>query len=107
MTLSLIATPTLLEVSWLDYFVLPKKLTNHLVYVHAPRNRSPLIVSDDPAKQRILAALSDEYSRKILTATIEIPMSALELSKKYEIPITTVYPQTENGMICTEACYAA
>ncbi|HUK26816.1 MAG TPA: helix-turn-helix domain-containing protein [Candidatus Acidoferrales bacterium] len=54
-----------------------------------------MIVSDEPAKQRILAALADEYSRKILTATIQDPMSALELSKKYEIPITTVYRRIE------------
>ena len=50
-----------------------------------------MIVSDEPSKQRILAAMADEYSRKILTATIQDPISALELSKKYEIPITTVY----------------
>ena len=54
-----------------------------------------MIVSEEPAKQRILAALADEYSRKILTATIQDPMSALELSKKYEIPITTVYRRIE------------
>lgn len=54
-----------------------------------------MIVNDEPAKQRILSALSDEYSRKILTATIEDPMSALELSKRYEIPITTVYRRIE------------
>ncbi len=55
----------------------------------------PLTVMEEPAKQRILGALADEYSRKILTATIEYPMSALELSKKYEIPITTVYRRIE------------
>jgi len=54
-----------------------------------------LIVSDEAAKQRILSAMADEYSRKILTATIEDSMSALELSKKYEIPITTVYRRIE------------
>lgn len=54
-----------------------------------------MIVSEDSAKQRILSAMSDEYSRKILTATIEDPMSALELSRKYEIPITTVYRRIE------------
>jgi predicted transcriptional regulator len=59
------------------------------------RIRAPLIVGDEPAKQRILSAMADEYSRKILTATTEIPMSALELSKKYEIPITTVYRRIE------------
>lgn len=54
-----------------------------------------LLVIDEAAKQRILSAMADEYSRKILTATIEDPMSALELSKKYEIPITTVYRRIE------------
>jgi DNA-binding transcriptional ArsR family regulator len=63
--------------------------------LNAPEQRKSLIVSDEPAKQRILSALSDEYSRKILTATIEVAMSALELSKKYEIPITTVYRRIE------------
>jgi len=54
-----------------------------------------LIVSDDLAKQRILSALADRYSRRILIATVETPMSALELSKAYEIPITTVYRRVE------------
>lgn len=52
-------------------------------------------MTEEAAKHRILGALADEYSRKILTATIEDPMSALELSKKYEIPITTVYRRIE------------
>ena len=50
-----------------------------------------MLVNDEPAKQRILTALSDEYSRQILTATIQQPLSALDLSKNYQIPITTVY----------------
>ena len=50
-----------------------------------------MLVNDEPAKQRILTALSDEYSRQILTATIQQPLSALDLSKHYQIPITTVY----------------
>ena len=54
-----------------------------------------MIVSEEKAKQRILSALADEYSRKILNATVENPMSALELSKRYEIPITTVYRRIE------------
>ncbi len=53
------------------------------------------MVTEEQAKQRILSAMADEYSRKILTATIEEPLSALELSKKYEIPITTVYRRIE------------
>jgi DNA-binding transcriptional ArsR family regulator len=54
-----------------------------------------MIVSDQHAKQRILAAMADQYSRKILTATVNESVSALDLSKTYEIPITTVYRRIE------------
>ena len=54
-----------------------------------------MIVNDESAKQCILSALSDQYSRHILTATVSEPLSALELSKKYDIPITTVYRRIE------------
>ena len=50
-----------------------------------------MIVNDEPAKQRILTALSDDYSRQILTATVHEPLSVLELSRNYGMPITTVY----------------
>jgi len=56
---------------------------------------SSLIVNDEPAKQRILSALSDEYSRHILAATLREPLSALDISKSYQIPITTVYRRLE------------
>ena len=54
-----------------------------------------MIVNGEVAKQRILAALSDVYSRQIMAATLEKPLSALELSRKYAIPITTVYRRIE------------
>jgi len=54
-----------------------------------------LIVNEEVAKQRILAAMADQYSRKILTATVVEPVSALDLSKTYQIPITTVYRRIE------------
>ena len=54
-----------------------------------------MIVNDELAKQRILRVLSDEYSRHILTATINQPQSALEISKNFQIPITTVYRRIE------------
>ncbi|MGA3296509.1 MAG: helix-turn-helix domain-containing protein [Candidatus Bathyarchaeia archaeon] len=54
-----------------------------------------LIVNDEVAKQRILSAMADQYSRKILTATVNEPVSALDLSKRYQIPITTVYRRIE------------
>jgi|SRR5208283_1023213 len=47
------------------------------------------------AKQRILSALADPYSRKILDAIIEENKSALELSKECGIPVTTVYRRLE------------
>ena len=60
-------------------------------------------INDEAAKQRILAALSDIYSRQIITATVGEPLSALELSRKYTIPITTVYRRiqelTDAGLI--------
>ncbi len=78
------------------YLVSLKKANKlHITYTRNRIEPSALIVSDEPAKHRILGALADEYSRKILSATIEDPMSALELSKKYEIPITTVYRRIE------------
>ena len=55
-----------------------------------------MLVNDDPAKQRILTALSDEYSRQILSATMNTPSSALELSHRYDIPITTVYRRIQD-----------
>jgi len=54
-----------------------------------------LIVNDEGAKQRILTALSDEYSFQILTATAQESLSALEISRRYEIPVTSVYRRIE------------
>jgi len=65
-----------------------------VLYNHASES-STLIVSEDLAKQRILSAMADQYSRKILTATVAEPVSALDLSKTYQIPITTVYRRIE------------
>lgn len=50
-----------------------------------------LLVTEEETKQRILTAIADEYSRKILMQTRDEPVSALNLSKNYEIPITTLY----------------
>ena len=54
-----------------------------------------MIVNDETAKRRILSALSDEYSRQILTATVPEPLSALQLTSRCQIPITTVYRRLE------------
>jgi hypothetical protein len=54
-----------------------------------------LLVNEEDAKERILTAIADEYSRKILTSTRHEAVSALDLSKNYAIPITTVYRRIE------------
>jgi len=64
-----------------------------------------LIVNDEAAKQRILFALSDDYSRRILTATVDQPLSGGELSENLDIPVTTVYRRIQElldaGLIAT------
>jgi len=57
-----------------------------------------LILNDEPARHRILTALADEYSRQILSATVDEPVSALQLSRDFEIPITTVYRRIQDLM---------
>ena len=52
-------------------------------------------VSEEETKQRILTAIADEYSRKILMHAKDAPISALNLSKNFGIPITTVYRRIE------------
>ena len=62
-----------------------------------------MILNDEPGKQRILTALANQYSREILMATVHEPLSAAELSRKYEIPLNLVYPRlkelVEAGLI--------
>jgi len=53
-----------------------------------------LLVSEE-AKAAILTAIADEYSRKILMSTRDVAVSALDLSRNSEIPITTVYRRIE------------
>jgi len=55
-----------------------------------------LIVNGEAAKQRFLFALSDDYSRRILTATVDQPLNAAELSKNLDIPVTTVYRRIQD-----------
>ena len=57
-----------------------------------------MILNDEPARQRILTALADEYSRQILSATADRPISALQLSRDFNIPITTLYRRIQDLM---------
>ncbi|MDE1872979.1 MAG: helix-turn-helix transcriptional regulator [Thaumarchaeota archaeon] len=48
-------------------------------------------VQEQTTKEAVLEILTDKYSRTILEATIDMPKSAIDLSKEYEIPISTAY----------------
>ncbi len=48
-------------------------------------------IDDDVRKNTILEVISDKYCRRILEDTMEKPKSAMEISTKTKIPISTVY----------------
>ena len=48
-------------------------------------------IEEDDKKQGILEIISDKYCRVILTATMEKPKSATEITYDTGIPISTVY----------------
>lgn len=53
--------------------------------------QSPYKVEEDTTKDALLTILSDKYCRSILEAIMDVPKSAMELSAKTNIPISTVY----------------
>ena len=53
-------------------------------------------VTDDKLKQVLLDVLSDEPSRKILDAIIDMPKSILEISNDTQVPIRTVYRKIQS-----------
>jgi len=53
------------------------------------------IIADEFSGQRILSAIADPYSRKILASTTREALSALTLAKECGIPVTTVYRRIE------------
>ena len=48
-------------------------------------------ITDDSLKQTLLSALSDDSSRNILDAIIDVPKSILEISNDTQVPMRTVY----------------
>ena len=46
---------------------------------------------EDNEKDTLLSILSDKYCRAIITATMDKPKSAVELTAETKIPISTVY----------------
>jgi len=63
-------------------------------------------LQDDSAKDKVLKALADEYSRTILLSTIQKAKSAVELSTEKNIPISTSYRRLhelqEAGLVAIE-----
>jgi len=53
-------------------------------------------IVDDSLKQNLLAALSDDSSRKILDAIIDVPKSILEISNDTQVPMRTVYRKIQS-----------
>jgi len=48
-------------------------------------------IEDPERKEAIVEMLSDKYCRAILTATMNVPKSAMELATDTKIPISTIY----------------
>ena len=46
---------------------------------------------ENTEKDTLLSILSDKYSRAIITATMDKPKSAIELTAETKIPISTIY----------------
>jgi len=63
-------------------------------------------LQDETAKDRVLKALADEYSRSIILSTIQNSRSAVELSVEKSIPISTAYRRLhelqEAGLVAVE-----
>ena len=53
-------------------------------------------IEDFQRKEAILDILSDKYCREILRVTLDKPMSAMEIAKESNIPISTVYRRLQN-----------
>jgi len=52
-------------------------------------------VQEQTTKDVLLEILADKYSRAILESTIDMPKSALDLSKDCGIPISTAYRRVQ------------
>jgi len=50
-----------------------------------------LKIEEPERKESFLEILSDKYCRSILEAIMDIPKSAIEISREKEIPLSTVY----------------
>jgi len=53
-------------------------------------------ITNENLKQDLLNILSDEHSRKILDAIIDVPKSILEISNDTKVPMRTVYRKVQS-----------
>ena len=60
--------------------------------IHHNMKTNPLYqIENNETKDKILFVLSDRYCRTIIESIIDKPMSAIEITAKTKIPISTVY----------------
>ncbi len=75
------------------YSVLQCLLSDYIKRI--PSNSMQLLQSkyqiEDTKKDTLLSILSDKYCRAIITATMDKPKSAIELTAETKIPISTIY----------------
>jgi len=55
-----------------------------------------IVIDQDEKKQKALEMFSDNYIRIILSAMMESPKSALQITEETKIPLTTVYRKLHN-----------
>jgi predicted transcriptional regulator len=65
-----------------------------------------MIIRDEGIKARILELIGDDYSRRIIMATIERAKSAAEISRETELPLSSTYRKIHDlqdaGLIAVE-----
>ena len=57
-----------------------------------------MIITDEKQKKIIVAALLDEYSRKILDSTINEAKSITDIMREQDIPMTSTYRRVKSLM---------
>jgi hypothetical protein len=67
-----------------------------MYYIVSSDTLREIVIDQDEKKQKALEMFSDNYTRVILSAMIESPKSALQITEETKIPLTTVYRKLHN-----------
>ena len=63
-------------------------------------------IEEDDRKKAVIRALLDDYSRLILTTTMLMPKSVIDITREHNIPITSAYRKVkelkESGLVKVE-----